>query len=69
MTINKFLEWIQETYGLSDRHVVARAAGVLGTTVASIYHWKNGRRKLQEPTKRLMELTVEVETLRRQNGK
>ena len=66
MTIQEFLDWIYKTHDLKNPYdAVRKATELLGVTEMSIYHWRNGKRKLQPYMKKLIALTIENHDLKK----
>ncbi|PNC21300.1 hypothetical protein CXU19_13365 [Akkermansia muciniphila] len=66
MTIQEFLDWIYKTYELKNPYdAVKKATELLKVTEMSIYHWKNGKRKLQPYMQQLIILTIENHDLKK----
>lgn len=66
MTIQEFLDWIYKTYELKNPYdAVKKAMELLKVTEMSIYHWKNGKRKLQPYMQQLISLTIENHDLKK----
>lgn len=66
MTIQEFLDWIYKTYELKNPYdAVKKAMELLKVTEMSIYHWKNGKRKLQPYMQQLISVTIENHDLKK----
>lgn len=66
MTIQEFLDWIYKTYELKNPYdAVKKAMELLKVTEMSIYHWRNGKRKLQPYMQQLIILTIENHDLKK----
>lgn len=66
MTIQEFLDWIYITYELKNPYdAVKKAMELLKVTEVSIYHWKNGKRKLRPYMQQLMAVTIENHDLKK----